>query len=246
MVRFMPKRRAKQRQGREGAEDLSARLVTLKAPEGIASEAYRTLRTSLIYSLVDDPPKVITVTSPGPREGKSTTCANLGVVLAQAGKSVLLIDCDLRRPVIHKLFELRNLRGFVDILAREGEVEDNWHEPLENLKVVTAGSVPPNPAELLGSERFSALLGQFREDFDYVILDAPPVQLVSDPAIIASQTDGVLLVLDAQNTRKMSVRRSIRSLEAVGANVLGTIMNNVRASGAGYYGYTYSYTQDSE
>lgn len=242
MVRLRSKRRTQQ--GREGAEDLSARLVTLKAPDGIASEAYRTLRTSLLYSLVDDPPKVITVTSPGPREGKSTTCANLGVVLAQANKSVLLIDCDLRRPAVHKLFDLRNLRGFVDVLAREGEVEDYWHEPLGNLKVVTAGSVPPNPAELLGSERFSTLLGRLREDFDYVILDAPPVQLVSDPAIIASQGDGVLLVLDAQNTRKMSMRRSIRSLEAVGANVLGTVMNNVKATDGAYYGYTYSYTRN--
>lgn len=243
MARLIPGRRAKKAQ--EGIEDLSSRLVTLNAPDGIASEAYRTLRTSLLYSLVDDPPKVITVTSPGPREGKSTTCANLGVVLAQANKSVLLIDCDLRRPVVHKLFELRNIRGFVDILAREGKVEDVWHEPLENLKVVTAGSVPPNPAELLGSERFSNALRRFREDFDYVILDAPPVQLVSDPAIIASQTDGVLLVLDAQNTRKMSVRRSVRSLESVGAKVLGTVMNNVKASEGGYYGYTYSYTQDA-
>ncbi len=244
MSRLLPGRRA--RQNREGAEDFPARLVAINAPEGIASEAFRTLRTSLIYSLVDDPPRVITVTSPGPREGKSTTCANLAVVLAQANKSVLLVDCDLRRPVMHRLFELNNVRGFVDVLAREGDVEDFWREPLENLKVVTAGPAPPNPAELLGSERFSTLVEQFREDFDYVILDAPPVQLVSDPAIIASQTDGVLLALDAQNTRKMSVRRSVRSLQSVGANVLGTVMNNVRASDGAYYGYTYSYTQDTD
>lgn len=246
MVRLIPGLRRRRKHEREGAEELSARLVSLWAPEGIASEAYRTLRTSLLYSLVDDPPKVITVTSPGPREGKSTTCANLGVVLAQANKSVLLIDCDLRRPAVHKLFDLRNLRGFVDVLAREGKVEDYWHEPLETLKVVTAGPIPPNPAELLGSERFSTLVRQFREDFDYVILDAPPVQIVSDPAIIASQSDGALLVLDAQNTRKMSVRRSIHSLEAVGAKVLGTVMNNVKATDGGYYGYTYSYTSDPE
>lgn len=246
MVRLTPKRRTRQRQERKGTEGLSARLVTLADPDGMASEAYRTLRTSLLFSLVDDPPKVITITSPGPREGKSTTCANLAVVLAQAGKNVLLMDCDLRRPVIHKIFELRNLRGFVDVLAGRVKTEDLWHEPLENLKVITAGSVPPNPAELLGSGRFSKLMQQLREQFDYVLIDAPPVQLVSDPSIIAAQGDGVLLVIDAQNTRKMSVRRSVRGLEGVGAKVLGTIMNNVRASEGTYYGYTYSYTSNRE
>lgn len=246
MVRLIPGRRARQRQDREGAGDLSARLVTLTSPEGVASEAYRTLRTSLIYSFVDNPPRVITITSPGPREGKSTICANLAVVLAQAGKEVALLDCDLRRPVVHKVFELRNISGVVQALADNVEVAELWHEPVKNLKIMTAGPIPPNPAELLGSERFSMLLADLREKFDYVLIDAPPVQLVSDPAIIASQGDGVLLVLDAQNTRKLSVRRSVRSLEAVGANVIGTIMNNVRASEAGYYGYTYSYTQDTD
>lgn len=244
MVRLTPKSRAKQRQEQENSGSLAERLVTVSKPESVPSEAYRSLRTSLLYSLVDDPPKLITITSPGPREGKSTTCANLGIVLAQAGKDVILLDCDLRRPVIHRVFEIENRRGLVDVLASEGGIEDFWHEPARGLKVVASGPVPPNPAELLGSERFYKLMERLRRDFDYVLIDAPPVQLVSDAAIVAAQCDGVLLVLDAQNTRKTSVRRSIRSLESVGARVLGTIMNNVRASDAGYYGYTYSYTSD--
>lgn len=195
------------------------------------------MRTSLLYSLVDNPPRVIEVTSPGPREGKSTTCSNLAVVLSQADKNTLLLECDFRKPVLHKIFGLRNLRGVVDVLVGEREAREVRHEPLENLKVMTAGPTPTNPAELLGSERFVEFLGRMRQEFDYVIVDAPPAQVVTDPMIIASQVDGVLIVLDAQNTRKVSVRRTVRSLQSVGANLLGTVMNNAKASKtAGYYG----------
>lgn len=222
--------------------ELSDRLVSLSDFSGQAAEAYRTLRTSLLYSAVDDPPRVIVITSPGQKEGKSTTCANLAVSLAQAEKSVILIDCDLRKPVVHGIFNLRNSKGLVNALVGTDRVESLWCSPVGNLKVLTSGPVPPNPTELLGSERFSALLADLRETFDYVLIDAPPVQLVSDPAIVASQADGVILVLDAQSTRKLSAKRSMRSLEAVGAKVLGTVMNNVKPARDGTYGgYSYSY-----
>lgn len=214
--------------------------MTLLDPASVASEAYRTLRTSLLYALVDAPPKVVVVTSPGSAEGKSTTCANLAVVLAQAGKSTLVIDCDLRKPSMHKIFGLRNFAGVVDALARELDLREIWHEPLPNLKVVTTGSIPPNPAELVGSRRFAQVLGRMREEFDYVIIDSPPVGLVSDPMVLATQGDGVLLVLDAQHTRKGSLRQAVRSLESVGAKILGTVMNNAKAEKDGYYyGYVY-------
>jgi capsular exopolysaccharide synthesis family protein len=224
-----------------GADDLSRSLVTSHDPTCAASEAYRVLRTNLLYSLVDLPPKVIVTTSPGPHEGKSTTCANLAVVLTQAGKQVLLVDCDLRRPVVHKVFGLRNFRGLVSVLAGEHSLQDVSHEPLPGLKVVTVGPVPPNPAEHLGSRRFAELLDGARAEFDYVLLDAPPTELVTDPAIVSTQSDGVLLVLDAQSTRKGAVRQAMRSLEGVGANVIGTVMNNVKASRGGYYGYGHEY-----
>jgi capsular exopolysaccharide synthesis family protein len=204
--------------------------VALRDPEGAASEAFRTVRTNLFYSLVDEPPKVITVTSPHPREGKSFVCANLGVVLAQAEKNTLVVDCDLRRPVLHDFFGERNLRGIVNILAGEVGLEEVWLEPLLGLKVVCVGPVPLHPAELLSSRRFAEFLRQAREGFDYVLLDAPPTQVVADAAIIAAQGDGVLLVFDAQHTLKRTVRRSVRSLETVGANVLGTVMNNMNGS----------------
>ena len=235
-------RRAKRRraQKEDKTDDLSARLVTVLEPTSAAAEAYRTLRTNLLYAVVDVPPRVVTLTSPGPREGKSTACANLGVLLAQAGKSALLMDCDFRKPVLHKIFELRNFRGVVNVVTGEYGIQEVWQEPLPRLKVLPAGPIPPNPAELLGSRRFAEFLDQMRQEFDYVLIDAPPVELVSDPVILASQSDGVLLVLDSQNTRKISLRRSMRSLEAVGANVLGTIMNNVEDGKEQYY-YGYGY-----
>lgn len=215
-------------------------LITLAEPGGMAAEDYRTLRTSLLYTIMDNPPKVIVVTSPGPKEGKSTTCANLGVVLAQADKSTLIVDCDFRRPAIHHVFGLRNFKGVVNVLADELELQDVWHEPAPYLKVATVGPLPSRPAELLGSKRFAELLRQARERFDYILLDAPPTAPVSDPMILATQGDGVLLVLDAQKTRKSSLRKSKRTLDAVGANVLGTVMNNVKGSQKGLYS-AYSY-----
>src|SRR5829696_1715065 len=228
-------------------EELAGRLVTVLDPTSVAAEAYRTLRTNLLYSaFVDERAKVIVVTSHGPGEGKSTTCANLGVVLAQAGKNVLILDCDFRKPIIHRFFGLRNLVGVVDVLAGERKLQDVGAEPVKGLRVMPVGHIPPNPSELLGNPRFSELLASLREQFDYVLIDAPPVGLVSDPVILATQGDGVLLVSDAQNTRKGFVRQSMRSLEAVGARVLGTVMNNVKVSNTEYFYYEYAYGQGNK
>lgn len=239
MARSLRKGEPRQAQKERQAEDLVGRLVTTLDPTGAAAEAYRSLRTNLLYSFVDYPPKVIVLTSISPQEGKSTTCTNLGVVLAQAGKRTLIVDCDFRKPILHKIFEIRNVFGLVDVLAGEHGLRDVWHEPLPELKVICVGSIPPNPAEVLSSKRFSEFLASVREEFDYVLIDAPPIGLVSDPAILGTQGDGVLLVVDAQNTRKGALRQGVRSLEAVGANVLGTVMNNVRAPRRGYYHYGY-------
>lgn len=220
----------------------SEHLIAVSDPLSAAAEAYRTLRTNLFYALVDNPPKVIVLTSPGPGEGKSTTCANLGVVMAQTGKSVLVLDCDLRRPTMHRIFGLRNFNGLVDILVGSREPREVLQEPLHGLKVLTVGSVPPNPAELLGSKRFADFLSVARKEFDYVLVDAPPVGVVSDPIILSTEADGVLLVVDAQSSRKWSLSQGIRSLQGVGAKVLGTVMNRVPVSKGSYYGYSsYAY-----
>ena len=210
--------------------------IAILDPANVASEAYRTLRTNLLYSRVDTPQKkVIVLTSAGPHEGKSTTCANLAVVLAQAGKDTLLVDCDLRKPIIHRMFGLSNVWGMVSILMGERDLQQTCTEVLSGLKVVTTGPIPPDPSELLGSQRFAEFLADVRERFDYVLIDSPPVRAVSDPVILAAQADGVLLVLDAQATRKASFGQAKRSLEAVGATVLGTVMNNVKAGERGPY-----------
>jgi capsular exopolysaccharide synthesis family protein len=239
------------RAGKEAETDeLAGRLVTLLDPSSPAAEAYRTLRTNLLYAAVlDEPAKVIVLTSPGPGEGKSTTCANLGVVLAQAGKATLILDCDFRKPVIHRFFGIRNLYGMVDVLGGQRDLQEVGAEPVEGLKVIPVGYIPPNPSELLGIRRFAELLASFRAEFDYVLVDAPPVGVVSDPAILSTHADGVLLVSDAQKTRKGSVRQATRSLEAVGTTVFGTVMNNVKVTNESYYKYQYyslSYTQDRD
>jgi len=214
------------------SDNLSGYLVAVLDPTGTATEAYRTLRTSLLYALVDDtPPKVIVVTSPDySARGKSTVCANLGVVLAQAGKNTLIVDCDFRRPVMHEIFGLRGTQGITDILAGGHSPQEAYQEPLPDLclKILTVGTLPPNPTELLSSQRLSEFLASVREEFDYVLIDSPPTGLASDTAVLATQGDGVLLTLDAKKTRKGDVRRTVRSLTAVGATVLGTVMNNVK------------------
>lgn len=221
------------------AEPRPETLTTVLDPTGGASEDYRTLRTSLLYSLVDAPPKAIVITSPGPGEGKSTTCANLGVVLAQAGKRTLVVDCDLRKPRLHQLFGIRNVDGVVNVLVGEQSLEGVAREAaVPDLRVITSGPIPPNPSELLGSRRFSELLERARRDFEYILLDTPPVEAVSDATILAGQVDGTLLVFNARNTRKAAVRQSIHGLQSVGANVLGTVMNSVKTGkGDYYYGY---------
>jgi capsular exopolysaccharide synthesis family protein len=240
MVLSSWRERRRAREDKRLKEDLSRSPVASYDSDGPATEAYRALRTNLFYALVDNPPKAIVLTSPSPGEGKSTTCVNLGIVLAQAGKNTLILDCDVRRPVIHKVFGLRNLYGIVDILARQRTFQEVLQEPLEGLKVVTVGARPPNPSELLGTQRFSEFLASVREEFDYVLIDSAPIGMVSDPIVLATKGDGVLLVFDAQNTRKVAVRQAMRSLEAVGANVLGTVMNNVKPSKGDYYYYRYS------
>jgi capsular exopolysaccharide synthesis family protein len=235
--------RGKQRENdQKGFPEL---LIAISNPESPNSEAFRILRTHIFYSFVEDPPKVIVLTSASIGEGKSTVCANLGVVLAQAGKSVLIADCDFRRPVMHELFGLSNLQGMADILVGQQSPQEVWREPVAGLKVVTVGPMLPNPSEVLGTSRFSEFLASIRDEFDYVLIDAPPVGLVSDPAVLAVQGDGVILVVDAQKTRKVAVRRAVRSLQAVGGSILGTVMNNVKVSPPEYR-YDYKYRRKPE
>ena len=229
--------RRRQAHQRDASNGLSSNLITILHPNDAASEAYRKLRTSLFYYQLDDPPKVIVLTSPGLHEGKSTTCANLGVVLAQAGKETLLVDCDFRRPALHRMFGQRNARGLGGVLQDERSLREVCIEILPSLNIITAGPLPPNPVEVLGSQPFATFLAEAREQFDYVLVDSPPVQAVSDPVVLAAQADGVLLILDAQSPRRTHLQQeAVRSLEAVGAVVLGLVVNNAEG-GTGWNGH---------
>jgi len=166
------------------------------------------------------------------------------VTLAQANRNTLILDCDFRKPTMHKIFGVPDLAGGVaNVLAGDCSLSEAGQQVLPDLQVVPGGPAPPNPTEILGSEPFSGLLDRARGQFDYVLVDTPPTQVVSDPMVVAAQGDGVLLVLDSQRTPKRSVRQAIQSVEAVEARVLGTVMNNVRNSDRDtYHRYGYAYT----
>jgi receptor protein-tyrosine kinase len=235
VARFRSRRQAQN----DEVDALSGQLVTLLDPAAVASEAYRSLRTSLLYAVANAPPTVILITSPGLRDGKSTTCANLAVVLAQAGKETLVIDGDLHEPSLHKIFGVPNVNGMVNVLSGEYDLSEMCTEPFPGLKVLSTGPIPPNPAELLISGRLAPLIGQARQLFDYVLIDSPPTELVSDPMIIATQADAVILVLNSEETGKGSLHKAMRNLEAVGANVLGTVINKAPKAKPGRYGYSH-------
>ncbi len=223
------------------------RLITAVHPKSPISEAYRVLRTNIQFSSFDSPLSTLLVTSANPLEGKSVTVANLGVVIAQAGLSVIMVDTDLRRPVLHEIFDLPNTVGLTNVLLHQDPVPDRHLQTtrIANLQVLTSGPLPPNPSELLGSARMRRLIQHLQERADIVIFDSPPMLAVTDAAVIASMVDGALLVIEASTTRREAIRRAKENLNKVGANILGVALNKLSANkAAGYYYYYYYQHQD--
>jgi succinoglycan biosynthesis transport protein ExoP len=227
-----------------GTRQLVAWLQS-RVPE---SEAYRTLRTNIQFSSVDRPIRTLLVTSSGPGEGKSTTVANLAVVMAQTGQRVVLVDTDLRRPVLHKVFGVPNNTGLTSaLLAGDSSALDAHLQPtgVENLIVLTSGPVPPNPSELLGSHRMARLIEKLTADADLVVFDSPPVLAVTDAVVLGRQLDGVLLVVDAGRTREQALANATAELQKTGANLLGVALNRLDSRHGGhYYYYYYYYSED--
>ena len=218
-------------------------LVTQNDPKNPAAEAYRVIRTSIQFAQAGKSLKTIALTSCTPNEGKSTTIANLAVVLTQAGKSVLLIDCDMRNPTVHKNFKLSNKVGLSSCISMGTALADAVQETgIENLDALTGGVIPPNPSELLGSERMKALVEEAGELYDYVLIDTPPVLPVTDALIVSRIVDGMILVI-ASGEVKVEMARDVKTqLVNAGANILGVVLNKVRSEHHGYgYGYYYYY-----
>ncbi len=215
-------------------------LATLVYPRSSVAESFRALRTNLEFTGIDAPIATILVTSPLPREGKTTVATNLAVAFAQAGHRTVLVDADLRRPEVHKFFALDNRRGLTSILRSDdisiADVALGTEDA--NLRIVTSGPPPPNPAELLASTRMTVILERLKRSAEIVIIDSPPVNLVTDAAILIRQVDGAILVVDAGHTSRTAVRRAADSLSRVGGRVLGAAMNRgSAASASGVYGY---------
>ena len=221
---------------------VEARLITHIDPKSPVSEAYRTLRTNLQFSKVEKRLKSILVTSAGPKEGKSTTAANLAITMAQVGNSVALIDADLRRPILHASFGMDKDEGLTNYLAGSLKYEQLLRTTvIDNLKIITSGVLPPNPSELLATAKMENLLKKLQEEFDIVIIDSPPVIAVTDASILSTRVDGTLLVVYAGQTERDAIKRAITMLTSISTRLLGIVLNGFDVQGiyGSYYYYYY-------
>lgn len=204
-------------------------LITLNNPMSLTAEAYRTLRTNIQFSCVDNVCKQILFTSAGSREGKSSIIANLALSLSQAGKRVLIIDADLRNPSQHKIFRLFNFVGLTTTLAEDvsafAYIMKTTHEGLD---ILTSGPPPPNPAELLESRRMKQILQEITQGYKFVLIDSPPVIPVTDASVLAQSVDGVILVLAAGEVKREQALQAKQQLEKVGAKILGIVLNKAK------------------
>ena len=223
-------------------------LVTQNDPKNPGAEAYRVIRTGIQFAQAGKELQTIALTSCTPNEGKSTTIANLAVVLTQAGKSVLLIDCDMRNPTVHKNFNLSNKLGLSSCISMGTALSDAVQKTsIEGLYALTGGVIPPNPSELLGSERMQNVLQRAKEEYDYVLIDTPPVMPVTDALIVSRFVDGMILVIASAEVKVEMARDVKNQLVHAGANILGVVLNKVRSEHHGYgYGYYYYYGNDGE
>ncbi|MER2173165.1 MAG: CpsD/CapB family tyrosine-protein kinase [Carnobacterium sp.] len=214
-------------------------LVTLTRPSSVIAEQFRTIRTNIQFSMVDKNLKTLVITSAGPGAGKSTISANLAVTFAMQGKKVLIVDADMRKPTVHKTFRLPNRDGLTTLLTeRDVEIKDIAHRlDTEGLFIITSGVIPPNPSELLASNRMNQLITEFEDLFDLIIFDMPPVIAVTDAQVMASKVDGTIFVVNKDGADKEMVTKSKDLLEKVKANVIGVVFNRVELKGDNYYYY---------
>ena len=221
---------------------LPSDLVTIHAPKSPASESYRGIRTGILFSSADKSPQVIMVTSVSPLEGKTTSAANLSVTLANAESRVLLIDADMRRPRIHKIFGLDRKIGLSSVLVGTESLKDAIvSSPVEGLDILPVGHIPPNPSEIIGSQKMGKLLDALRKKYARIIIDSPPILAVTDAVVLSQMVDGVLLVIRSGETPRAAIQNSLAQLQTVNAKILGAMLNAVGVGRDSYYYYQYSH-----
>ncbi len=222
-------------------KDEESKLISMRNPKSPVSEAFRTLRTNIQFSSIDKEIKTIIVTSSSPTEGKSTVSANLASILAQNDKKVLLIDCDFRKPRAHQNFGISNYQGITNVLMGDKSLSDviYKYDSMDNLNILTSGPIPPNPAELLGSNRMKSFLDSIKEDYDMIILDTPPIGLVTDSAVLSTIADALMYVVAVGQTDVEVIKTAKESLDKVRANIIGVVLNKIPIEGRSYYKYHY-------
>ena len=219
-----------------------ADLVTISAPKSTASESYRGIRTSLLFTAAEASPHMIMVTSAAPSEGKTITSANIAVTMAQAGNKVLVIDCDLRRPKMHRIFNVARDRGVSNVLAGNCQLDEViLKTSIPGIDVIPSGPVPPNPSEMLGSKQMTQLLESVRGLYDRIIIDSPPVTAVTDAVILSRMVDGTILVVRAAETHGEIVKNGLQLLQSAQGRILGAVLNGVNMGRDSYYYYQYYY-----
>ena len=231
-------------------DDPAQDMVVLNSPKSSASESFRGLRTSILFSSAQQVPRVILVTSATAKEGKTLVSSNLAITMAQGGGKILILDCDMRRPRLHKLFKISRDPGMSNILIGEAAWEKMIRPTgIENLWVIPSGPIPPNPAELVSSDLMASLIETLRGQFDRVIIDSPPIMAVTDSVAMARLTDGLVMVVKVGTTARDVITGALRQLRDMNAKILGTVLNDIPFSKDHYYysqHYYYYYGEEGQ
>lgn len=235
---------AKKKNRKRIIQTVARKLVTSANSKSIVTEQFRTLRTNINFSMPDKEIKTFLFTSSSPGEGKSTIAANTAVVFAQEGKRVLLVDADMRKPTVHYTYHVTNTIGLSNLLTRQATLEEVLKDTeIENLQIITCGPIPPNPAELVGSQTMDRMIVDMKDKYDVIIFDAPPVLSVADAQILSNKADGTILVMSAGETEKTEILKAKEALVSSNANIIGVVLNNFVLSKDHYY---YQYYGNAE
>ena len=222
------------------------KIISVRKPKSPISESYRGIRTSIEFSNLDKDMKVINVTSSMQSEGKSTVIANLAVSFANLDKKVLLLEGDLRNPSVHRMFNISNINGLTDVLLNNKAFADCVHcTEVKNLHILTCGAMPPNPSEILSSNKMKEFITSLKEYYDYIFIDTPPIGIVTDAGIISTYSDGCIFVVGSKQCDIEMAKYAKERLEKVGANIIGAVLNKFEAEGGSYNYYNYYYEQSS-